>query len=100
MKVLVTGGTKFNGLALVHELVRHGHDVTVFNRGRSPGQLPDKVERLYGDRHDHAALADVLRGREFDCVQDISGFKLEDVQGGFLRRSATGSSITSLPVQR
>ncbi len=29
MKILVMGGTRFNGLALVHELVKYGHDVTV-----------------------------------------------------------------------
>ena len=31
-RVLVMGGTQFNGLALVHELVRSGHDVTILNR--------------------------------------------------------------------
>ena len=35
MRVLVMGGTQFNGLALVHELARQGHDVTVCNRGRT-----------------------------------------------------------------
>ena len=32
MRVLVMGGTQFNGLALVHELARCGHDVTIVNR--------------------------------------------------------------------
>ena len=50
MKVLVMGGTNFNGLALVHELVRQGHDVTVLNRGRSESNIPDSVDRLIGDR--------------------------------------------------
>jgi nucleoside-diphosphate-sugar epimerase len=40
VKVLVLGGTQFNGLALVHELARAGHDVTVLNRGKSEGALP------------------------------------------------------------
>ena len=35
MKVLVMGGTQFNGLALVRELVRTGHDVSVLNRGKT-----------------------------------------------------------------
>ena len=43
MKVLVLGGTQFNGLALVHELVRAGHDVTVLNRGKTAAALPDGV---------------------------------------------------------
>ena len=44
------GGTNFNGLALVHELVRQGHDVTILNRGRSEADIPDSVARLVGDR--------------------------------------------------
>ena len=40
MRVLVMGGTQFNGLALVRELARHGHDVTVLNRGKTPVELP------------------------------------------------------------
>ena len=40
MRVLVMGGTQFNGRALVNELARAGHDVTVCNRGRTPAELP------------------------------------------------------------
>ena len=40
MKVLVMGGTRFNGLALVQELVKWGHEVTVLNRGQSEARLP------------------------------------------------------------
>ena len=50
MKVLVMGGTQFNGLALVRELARHGHDVTVLNRGKTPVELPRGVRRLFADR--------------------------------------------------
>ena len=32
MKVLVTGGTGFIGRHFVREMVRRGHDVTVFSR--------------------------------------------------------------------
>src|ERR1700761_6527987 len=80
MKVLVMGGTRFNGLALVHELARHGHDVTVLNRGQSPVQLPRSVRRLYADRTDYRQLRDVLGAEEFDVVQDISGYTVDDVR--------------------
>jgi nucleoside-diphosphate-sugar epimerase len=80
MKVLVMGGTQFNGLALVRELVRSGHDVTVLNRGRSKADLPRAVRRLYGDRTDHAALRALLARQEFDCVQDMSAYHPEDVK--------------------
>src|SRR5688572_21542380 len=80
MRVLVMGGTRFNGLALVYELVKHGHEVTVFNRGQSEAALPYGVKRLYGDRNEHQQLTDELRKHDFDCVQDISGYTLADIQ--------------------
>lgn len=80
MKVLVMGGTMFNGLALVRELSRHGHAVTVLNRGKTPADLPRGVERLIADRTDPAALAGALSGLEFDAVFDVSAYRLEDVE--------------------
>jgi len=74
------GGTQFNGLALVHELVRTGHDVTILNRGQSRKQVPRSVRRLYADRTDHEALRKALEGEEFDCVHDISAYRPEDVK--------------------
>jgi len=74
------GGTRFNGLALVNDLVRHGHDVTVFNRGQSEAKLPRAVRRLYGDRNDHESLTAMLKREDFDVVQDVSGYSIEDVQ--------------------
>jgi nucleoside-diphosphate-sugar epimerase len=73
------GGTRFNGLALVHELVRTGHDVTIFNRGQTQADLPRGVRRLLGDRKDHAALRAALAREEFDCVYDISAYTEDDV---------------------
>ncbi|MEM9201431.1 MAG: SDR family oxidoreductase [Actinomycetota bacterium] len=80
MRVLVMGGTQFNGLALVHELVRQGHDVTVCNRGRTESDIPDTVDRLVADRTDHEQLRTVLGGTEWDCVHDVSAYHPEDVE--------------------
>ncbi len=80
MKILVMGGTQFNGLALVHELVRSGHDVTICNRGVTKAALPRSVGRLVADRTDAKALGDALRGHDWDCVYDISAYRPEDVQ--------------------
>jgi nucleoside-diphosphate-sugar epimerase len=80
MKVLVMGGTRFNGLALVHELARTGHEVTVLNRGRSAAPLPASVRRLAADRSDHGALRQALGGEEFDCVHDVSAYHPTDVE--------------------
>jgi nucleoside-diphosphate-sugar epimerase len=80
MRVLVMGGTQFNGLALVHELVGQGHEVTVCNRGRTASDIPDSVGRLVADRTDHDQLRDVLGGTEWDCVHDITAYHPEDVE--------------------
>jgi dTDP-glucose 4,6-dehydratase len=80
MRVLVMGGTQFNGLALVHELVRTGHDVTVCNRGKSEATLPIGVHRLVADRTDHDQLRSVVGGQDWDCVYDISAYHPPDVE--------------------
>jgi nucleoside-diphosphate-sugar epimerase len=80
MKVLVMGGTQFNGFALVRELVRTGHDVTILNRGKTEAPLPRSVRRLRCDRTDRDGMRAVLGKEEFDCVHDISGYRPEDVE--------------------
>ena len=67
MNTLVMGGTRFNGLHLVHELVRCGHRVTTLNRGMTEAKLPREVRRLYADRKDHAQLSEVLGSEDFDA---------------------------------
>lgn len=73
------GGTNFNGLALVHELVRQGHDVTVLNRGRSEADIPDSVQRLVGDRSEPDSIRAALAGTEWDVIQDVTAYHPEDV---------------------
>ena len=80
MKVLVMGGTRFNGLALVHELARHGHEVTIFNRGQSEAKLPRGIRRLYGDRQNPEQLIATMKREDFDVVQDISAYTRDDAQ--------------------
>ncbi len=80
MDVLVMGGTQFNGLALVRELAKHGHRVTVLNRGKTPAELPIGVERLRADRTDAAALREALGSRDFDVVHDVNAYRPEDVR--------------------
>lgn len=79
MRVLVMGGTQFNGRALVHELVAAGHDVTICNRGRTESDVPDEVARLVADRTDHDQLRRVLGGSEWDCVHDMTAYHPGDV---------------------
>lgn len=67
MRVLVLGGTRFVGYHIV-DLARRDHQVTVFNRGRRPLDLP--VEHLTGNRR--TAELGALAGRSWDVVIDTS----------------------------
>lgn len=75
MHILIIGGTRNMGLALVNELRQAGHRVTIFNRGKTPDSLPDDVERRRGDRTDPTQLQAALAGRSFDAVIDMVLYK-------------------------
>src|SRR5262249_59445443 len=72
MRVLVLGGTRFLGPAVVSAALARGDEVTTFTRGVS-GEPPAGVTALHGDRSDPDAL-EALRGREFDLVVDTCGY--------------------------
>ena len=80
MKVLVIGGTQFNGFHLVRELARSGHDVTVLNRGKTEAPLPASVKRLRCDRTDSKAMRETLGGQDWDCVHDMCAYHPSDVE--------------------
>lgn len=71
MRVLVVGGTRFVGRHLVERLLARGHEVTVFHRGLSGGDLFPVAEHRLGDRDgDLAALA----GGSWDATVDVSAY--------------------------
>src|SRR5215471_9014052 len=72
MRALVMGGTEFISLHLLQSLLRRGHDVTVFNRGKHPERLPAGVRTIAGDRRDHVGLRERLKGQRFDGVFDVT----------------------------
>jgi len=74
VKLLVLGGTVFLGRRVVEAAIAAGHDVILFNRGRSrPGLFAGSgaVEELHGDRDGGLAP---LAGRRWDAVIDTSGY--------------------------
>ena len=71
MNVLVIGGTTFLGPHVVDALLRRGHRVATFNRGRRAAPSVEGVERIVGDR---ATDIDRLRGGYFDAVIDTCGY--------------------------
>jgi 2'-hydroxyisoflavone reductase len=70
MRVLLLGGTLFLGRHLVEAALDRGHEMTLFNRGRTGPALYPDVETLHGDRE--TGDLDALRGRSWDAVIDTS----------------------------
>ncbi|MFD1032376.1 SDR family oxidoreductase [Metaplanococcus flavidus] len=71
MKLLILGGTRFLGRALTEAALQSGHEVTLFNRGKTDTELFPEVEKLVGDR---GGDLDSLKGRNWDAVIDTSGY--------------------------
>jgi UDP-glucose 4-epimerase len=72
MRALIVGGTEFISLHLLQSLLRRGHEVAVFNRGRRSERLPPGVRHVTGDRKDHAGLRARLGQERFDVVFDVT----------------------------
>ena len=59
MRVLILGGTKYLGRHLAEHALQAGHDVILFNRGRTGTELFPGVPRLIGDRTPGSWLRDL-----------------------------------------
>src|ERR1043166_1414245 len=68
LRILILGGTGFTGPYQVRYALSRGHKITTFNRGKThPGELPNEVEQLIGDRN---GKLDALKNRQWDVVID------------------------------
>jgi 2'-hydroxyisoflavone reductase len=91
VKLLVLGGTKFLGRAVVEEALAREHEVTLFNRGETNPELFPEAEKLRGDRDGGLA---VLEGRSWDAVVDPSGYVPRVVRASAeLLRDAVGHYV-------
>ena len=71
MRILVIGGSSFVGRHIVAATLADGHQLTLFNRGRTDAEAFPHAEHLVGDRdHDLSALT----GRFFDAVIDVCAY--------------------------
>ena len=71
MRLLLLGGPKFLGRAIIDAALERGHELTLFNRGTTGADLYPSLERVTGDRD---GGLDGLRGREWEAVVDTSGY--------------------------
>lgn len=77
LNVLILGGTGFIGPHMVREALRRGHEVSLFNRGRTNVDLFPDLKLYKGDR-DSGLQA--LEGGEWDAVIDNSGYVPRQVE--------------------
>ena len=102
MNILVLGGTKFLGRAVVDAALANGHSLALFNRGRQdPGAYPD-LEQVHGDRTLGDAVGGFapLRGRQFDAVVDTAAYLPRDAASAaefFAPRAGATSSCRASP---
>lgn len=76
MKILVTGGAGYIGSHMVHELVKNGHQVSVYDNlmyGHREA-LPSNCELIIADLSDVAKLEQVLEDGFFDAVMHFAAF--------------------------
>jgi 2'-hydroxyisoflavone reductase len=91
VKLLVLGGTKFLGRAVVEEALARDHEVTLFNRGETNPELFPETEKLRGDRDGGLGA---LEGKSWDAVVDPSGYLPRVVRAsGELLRDAVGHYV-------
>lgn len=69
LRILVLGGTGFIGPHQVRYARSRGHEITLFNRGKTNPELFPNVEQLRGDRDNDL---ESLKGRKWDAVIDNS----------------------------
>jgi hypothetical protein len=85
-KVLMMGGTRFIGVYLARQLLKEGHDVTLFTRGKAPitqqlagesdsdyAAFKSSIKHIQGDRMDFDKVKETLRGSGFQAVYDVNG---------------------------
>jgi nucleoside-diphosphate-sugar epimerase len=101
MRVLVIGGTGFIGPHITRELIRRGHHVTVFHRGRTA--VPAGAREIVGDRRRLTESADHLRALAPDVVVDVvlsSGRQARELMSVFRGHAGRVVAVSSMDVYR
>jgi nucleoside-diphosphate-sugar epimerase len=94
-RALFIGGTGVISTACSHRAVELGFDVTLLNRGAtSLRPVPEGARVLTADVHDRAAVADAVRGEDFDVVAEFLAFTPDQVTDDIeLFRGRTGQYV-------
>jgi nucleoside-diphosphate-sugar epimerase len=83
MKILCIGGTGLISTAISRQLLEQGHEVTLYNRGKSENRLPEGAAYtvIQGDRKDFATFESTFSdpsSTKYDIVVDMVSFHPDD----------------------
>jgi nucleoside-diphosphate-sugar epimerase len=79
MKILIIGGTGLISTAITAQLLAQGHQLTLYNRGKTEARVPGSVAFMVGDRQQFAAFeAQMAEAGHFDCVIDMVCYTPEE----------------------
>jgi nucleoside-diphosphate-sugar epimerase len=98
MRILIIGGTKFIGPYVVQTLHKKGHEIILFNRGKTIHSFPFQVSSIQGDRTDLLSFKDKFLSFSPDIVIDMIPYserdakQLADTFHGLVRRIVIISS--------
>jgi nucleoside-diphosphate-sugar epimerase len=80
VRILVLGGTRFIGRALVMELLGCGHEVAVVHRGEHEGALPAEVVHIHIERSQLPGRRQELASFAPDAAIDLSAMTAADAE--------------------
>ena len=81
MRVLIIGGTGLISTAITRVLIGRGDDVTLYNRGQTKADIPERYNTITGNRKDYTAFeAQMTEAGNFDAVIDMIGFVPADIE--------------------
>ena len=96
MRVMVLGGTRFIGAAVVEELVAYGHELLVVHRGEhEPADLPPEVDHLHAERQDLPHLRGPVDEFDPEAVVDNCAYSAADAETAL---AAVGDDVRLLVV--
>jgi nucleoside-diphosphate-sugar epimerase len=78
MNVLVIGGTRFIGRAIVEELLRRGHTVTIYHRGQHEVEFSRPVTHIHGNRRNYPRFRADLARLSPEAVVDVIPMNADD----------------------
>lgn len=78
--ILVMGGTTFVSSAMAKYLIGKGYEVDILTRGLKEPEFSGFREHLICDRKLKHDMLEILKGKEYDFIFDISAYTKEDVE--------------------